>query len=673
MQSLLETLSKRAVLLSVVAILCLQGAVHPDITWALRTLVAVAFVAGWVAARGGRALAHATWLFLAPLAPAIVWIATGRQGEPLFDFVWMAGLAGSLLRTVSWSRWSFPPVWSLLLGGWGLALALAWPVIVAREIAFDVTMLRDTNAMNSWAGISAPQVVVWTLYVTGTQLLALLCFDWVYARFADRLGHLPRAVHGLWIGITIASVVAVYQGVVDISWLNTPYWAALQRAGGTMLNPNAYGVAAAFAGVVGFMAVRSWRPGAGALAAAVLAMNWMGTWLSGSRTAVMCAAAGAVGLGVAMWRSGRRTPASLAPVAVAAGLLVITAIVIGGAGPLRRLTDGPIATDGIAALWDRGSYGPIAAQIIREYPLTGVGMGAYHYLAPEYERMATDERLQFDNAQNWWRHQAAELGVLGGALVLAWSALLAWWAMTSRSRSGDAAHAAVARSLVIGLGVTSLVGMPTQDPRVLLFFFFVVAWLAHSAALGWSARATAPWTRSGWTVATVLAIAFAGGHLLLARGDLSVIARAARTGRPYAAGAYALERGPDTPPFHWTDDESRFVWPAQTRWLLISLWAHHPDIAVEPVRVTVSTPCGVLFDQQLTSPDRVHVGVALPEGTNSVDTTVEVSRTWRPSDRAGGDTRTLGAAVAARFLEDAAELELTRFRATWPRCSPAAP
>jgi hypothetical protein len=51
----------------------------------------------------------------------------------------------------------------------------------------------------------------------------------------------------------------------------------------------------------------------------------------------------------------------------------------------------------------------------REHPLTGIGAGSYRIIAPDYGRALLNDALPPDNAQNWWRHQIAELGVFGGA------------------------------------------------------------------------------------------------------------------------------------------------------------------------------------------------------------------------------------------------------------------
>ena len=675
----LEAISKRAAIVSVLAIVVLHLFLHPDSTWLLQAAGSVALILGWLGARGRSDSVHAAWLVAAPIAPALLWRLTGRQGEPLLDFVWLAGLAGYVIRAVSWSRWTFPPLWSVLLGGWALTLSLAWPVVAAREIAFDPALLRDASAINSWAGRSAPHVVIWTFYVVATQLVGLLWFDWAYGALtaagpAEAGSHVPetvpRAVHGLWIGVTAASVVAIIQGTVDLSFLNTAFWAEVhRRAGGTMLNPNAYGVAAACAGPVGYLALRAWRPQAIVPALSVLVINWAGLWMSGSRTAFLVGGAGAVGLGIGLWRSEERSTGRrmLVAASVAAAALIAAVAIAGVSNPLQRLAEVPLSRAGLASLGSRGDYGPIATTMVREYPLTGVGVGAFHYLAPDYHRVRQNDQLAFDNAQNWWRHQAAELGLIGGAFVLLWSALAGWQTVAGRPRTPHVSHVWTARGLLAGIAACSLLGIPTQSPVVLLWFFFLVAWLSALTTYAGPALPS-QWWRAGWIAAVVLAVSYAGGQLLLATGSLSVARRAERFRHEYVAGAYALEPLADGGSFRWTDDESRFILPARSRWLVVRTWAHHPDIVDRPVHVAISTPCGVAFERDYAGTTQVSIWFDLPPGAETVDFSVTASRTWSPAEFGAADRRRLGVAVLTAFPDSASVAGGEDHRVAWPSC-----
>jgi hypothetical protein len=206
-----ERISKRAVIISAVAITALQIGIHPDMTPGLRLLCTLCGIAGWLAGGSSRGLVQVAWVFAGVLAPAILRLAAGREGTVLDSF-WMTGLTASLLRSSSWSRWSLDAGTRTLAAGWGLTIALAWPILSAREAGFDWRLLFDLGAINTWCGWSAPHAASWIGFVAWTHLLGLLWLDWLTARLdADPARRLPGVIHGFWIAGTLASLPRVAQ------------------------------------------------------------------------------------------------------------------------------------------------------------------------------------------------------------------------------------------------------------------------------------------------------------------------------------------------------------------------------------------------------------------------------------------------------------------------------
>jgi hypothetical protein len=671
---LLERASKTAATASVLLILALMLAVHPDLTWLLRGLTVVALAAGWfvfaLPHRVAAPLGHPFfWLFAAAIAPALLRLLAGREG-PVLDIVWMAGLAGSLLRTTQWSRWALPSPWNVLIGGWTLVLSLSWPLLAAREIGFRMSGFHDFGAINSWSLIPAPQAAVWILYIVLAQLIGALWFEWARQKAAELKASI--LLNGLWVGATVASVVAVLQGTIDIGLLSNEFWAAARRATGTMLDANSYGVCAALAAPIGFLAVRALAPGRPGAAIGVFAVNVAGMWLSGSRTALLCGVVGILGLIVGLMRDQRLDSQWLRRAAlwIPAGAVAVVAIMLlsGTTNPIQRALEIPPGRAGLVKLWDRDGYGPIAVRMTREYPLTGVGAGAYRVLAPDYWRAMANDALPPDNAQNWWRHQIAELGVFGGAFAIGFSVLLAWRILAGRQAGGDVTAAWTARGLLLGLGGASLLGMPTQSPLVLYWFFALAAWFAVLVPEPARAERHPVGLRVAWIAAWGLALAYVAGHLLLAADSLNVVQRAQRAQRDYMIGVYPAEPLPSSNEFNWTGQDARFFWTAKTRWVVVRFWAHHPDIASRPVHVTLTSPCGVLFDEDLSSPESMSLGMALPEGQKTLAATLHVSRTWKPSDVGEADERELGVGIVADFSHNPAVATSQLRRVPLPGC-----
>jgi O-antigen ligase/polysaccharide polymerase Wzy-like membrane protein len=665
---ILERISKTAAAASVALIVVLLLVFHPDLTHPLRALIVVAIIAGALTPASRRSAMHTAWIAAAMLAPAVLRAITSREG-PVLDLFWMAGLSASLLRSESWSRWRVPERWRVPTGGAALTLALAWPVLLAREIGFDPRTLTDEGAINSWALLTAPQVAAWLLFVVLTLLLGLLWLDSTCRELRDSPDRLPRVVRGIWIGTTIASLVAVYQGTIDLRFLSTPFWAALARATGTLLDANAFGVCAALAPPLAYLALcrphaREERgqgrprlldnqPLCNAIVFFVFVVNFAGLWLSGSRTAILCGAVATTMFVVAAWSSFTPRARRVIPWATIAALVIVGAIVVTSKtiGPARRVSDIPTELRGaLSTVFTRGPYGRVANEMIRDHPLVGIGIGSYQILAADYWRGLDNNQLPFDNAQNWLRHELAECGIVGGAMLFVLAGLVSWRVVMRPARADRRVDAMIVRGLVAAIAISSLIQVPTQTPIVMLSFMLLVGWMTVLVP------ETEPDTRSiakpwQWIAVTVAALAYAGGHLALAKGSLAVTERARRTHLEYAAGTYPPEVA-DGVRFRWTSGDARFVWPAKSRWLVVRVWAQHPDIAARPVRITLTTNCGVLVNEEFTTPMPLSVGVTLPEQQDALEAHLQVSRTWRPSDHGSNDERRLGAAIVAEFVPD---------------------
>jgi len=665
--SLVERASKLIVVVAICAVIPLHLFVDTAGGWPIRTLALAMAIAGFACARRWPTATPAAMLILLILGPALLTAILRVAALNVFYTALLTGLFASLLPRIRLDRWTLPPSWRLLLGIWGLTLALGWPVMIVREAGVRLGTLRDTGALDSWTLLTTPQVESWILYVVITQLVALVWLDWLFANLeprnlepSDPGSRIPDPVHALWIGATLASLVAIYQGTVNIAFLSGGVWPGLRRAAGTLLDANAYGTVAAFAGPIAFVSIPHlhWRHTRSAQAAA-LAINWAGAWMSGSRTAFVCGALGTVLLVYELLRASTRSEtdtreaSSLLAGIAAIVLLLIT--VAGAVGPFRRVVSAARADAAVTDLWSRGGYGTVAAKMIGDYPLTGVGIGSFNWMAADYWRQMANERLPFDNAQNWWRHQVVELGIVGSLPVVLWSFLVAWLVLTRRTPPDNRLETATLRGLLIGLGIASLLGVPTQNPIVLLIFFYLTARfenLTNPRTPNPEPRTTEPGSRipaSAWLAGAVIALVYAGGHLALARGPLKPLERAEQTNRDYIIGTYPGERLPQGS-FRWTKKHATFALAVPSRYLVIRFNVLHPDIGTHPVKVRITTDCQTLVDEFLTDDSVDARAFEIPPGQRRVVFDTDVSRTWRPSDFGKSDTRELGLAVEADFV-----------------------
>jgi hypothetical protein len=659
--SLAERLTKRVAIAALALAIPLHLYVDPTAGLTVRATAALAFAVCVACARRW-ARTPLVVSAVAPIAPVVLAALTGTTALNVFYTVVLAALFGALLPTLGINGWQLPSPWRFPIAIWALTLSLGWPVMIVREAGLRLGTLRDNGALDSWALLTTPQVESWILYAAITQLFAVLWLDWMYRagsgirgpRFDPNLeSRIPNPAYGLLLGATVASMVAVVQGTLDMALLNTQPWIGLRRAAGTLLDANAYGAVAALAGPLAFVSLpHFWRRHGRVAQAAALAINWAGAWMSGSRTALLCGAFGTLLLAYELVRSSardetasRNTWSLLAGVAV---VVLVLAIGAGAIGPLERIH---AAGTSARELWTRGGYGTVATRMVRDYPLTGVGIGSFNWMAPDYWREIANDNLPFDNAQNWWRHQVAELGLVASLPILLWSVWLAWLVFTRRALRTHRVETQTLRGLLIGVGAASLVGMPTQNPIVLLMFFYCVARFdvltSQSRNPKPESRLTAP--AAAWLAGFLIAIGYAGGHLVLARGPLKPLERAAHTNRDYIIGTYPSEQLPQGQ-FRWTRQHATFALAARTRHLVIRYHVEHPDISTHPVRLRIATPCQTIVDGFLTDAFVDGQALELSEGQNRVVFETDVSRTWRPADFGKADRRELGAAVEADFV-----------------------
>jgi hypothetical protein len=658
-----ERLSKQITVGALAVAIPLHLYIDPVAGLTVRAAAAIAFAASvFSAKRWPRTPAIvATAAAIAPVALAAL---NGMAALNVFNTVILTGLFGALLPTLPRDGWRLPSSWRFPIVAWALTLSFGWPVMIVREAGLRLGTLRDTGTLDSWALLTTPQVESWILYVAITQLTGILWLDWLFgpgsgirdpgsesAAFSNPNVRTPNPVHGLWIGATVASIVAIVQGTIAMSFLNAEPWIGLRRAAGTMLDANAYGAVAAVAGPLAFVSLpQLLNRHVRALQASALAINWAGAWMSGSRTALLCGVFGTLLLAYELVRSSardetasRNTWSLLAGVGV---VVLVLAIGAGAIGPLERMRT---AGTPVRELWTRGGYGPVAARMVRDYPFTGVGIGSFNWMAPDYWRQIANDKLPFDNAQNWWRHQVAELGLVASLPMLFWSLWMAWLVVTRRAGAAHRLETETLRGLLIGIGAASLVGMPTQNPIVLLMFFYCIA---RFEILTRGERIPNPDSRIpaiAWAAAFLIAISYAGAHMALARGPLKPLERAARTNRDYIIGTYPSEPLPQGQ-FRWTRRRATFALAVQSTHLMIRYHVEHPDVGTHPVRLRIATPCQTIVDRVFTDMSVDGQALELPEGQSRVVFDTEVSRTWRPTDFGKPDQRDLGAAVEADFI-----------------------
>jgi hypothetical protein len=614
---------------------------------ALPLLAALSFSVTLLAGRRLHAGASAIALLPVYLAPAGFTLFAGHN-HYAYAVVWMAGVLGLILSS-GMSDWSLPPRWRWALTAWAVVVSVGWPVVAWRELDF-----LSPIAFDGWTPVIAIRrtwfgLVSWVAYVAVGQTLGILWVDWLYSRYgSETRGRFTREIVAPFAaGIVIASGVGAYQGFVDVAFLSGHRWPTLQRAAGTLMDANVFGMLAAlWAPAFVVLGLSASRRSSAVLSLMFMFMSWIGVWTSGSRTALLALLAGtAIALtdAVRSVRPGRARRGLLAGLASAAAIFVVfllsvpalTATAFDRARPLLPALSAASVQQTLATLWNRDGYGQTAAAMIRDHPWAGVGPGAYHLLVRDYAA-AQSRDLPIDNAQNWFRHQLVELGLVGSLGWITWVAV--FFPTLVRPRNTTTPSLAL-RGPIVALTLASLVGMPGHVPEVALTFWLLLFWFARDAGIeGGQAldrRRMLP------TLAVfLLAGAYAAAHA--SSQDLRPPFRAARFNREFA---YGMFHDPDRT---WSSAHGVAVVRATDSWMRLTVWVDHPDADHRPVNVRVSRDGERIVDRTLRRGARLTEYVPVPNGRFFV-IEAEVDRTFRPSDYGTDDSRDLGLAMTWEF------------------------
>jgi hypothetical protein len=413
--------------------------------------------------------------------------------------------------------------------------------------------------------------------------------------------------------------------------------------------------------------VRSWAP---YVLAGGLPLAWVGVWASGSRTAFVAAAVVALFTLAACVRlmstrrvhAGRRLRAAAAAGVIAGAIVIALAVNTNSEaeGPVRRLWN-TLPSPSVeslrnfaAELWNRNRYGTVSTGMIREFPLVGVGVGSFHYVMSNYtQRFSPGDPLVADNAQNWYRHQLAELGILGSLGWLAWLGVFGWFVL--KRQRGAAVDVWAARGVLVGFALVSLVGMPAQDMIVNFTFWTMAFW--YVSIVG--APPDRPLVgRRAWPVILAVLVAFGIGTAIHAVGSLRVPHRAQRNGWSYAYGLFPPE--PDG--WHrWTARKAVAVIEAPSDWIELSVSVDHlrltqavdapPSAPTRPVTARVWCNGELVVDETLTTTAPIVRRVQLPDGASHVMLESRVDRVLRPRDFGLADDRELGMLIGWRFVD----------------------
>lgn len=501
---------------------------------------------------------------------------------------------------------------------------------------------------------------------------------WAVLRLVTSRRDVARLLAALALGIACAGSFGLYQSLGHTALGNLPHYVPLNRINATFTDPNAMGIFLALALppiAATFLAAPRWRVRATALLLAVGILHLL--MLSGSRTALLSLGI-AVLLGLTFFlvptlRFSRRDSArSLQPLLVCLVLAVAFA-------PIHRVppdsrptvlgerleyTIEMIRERGIAGLlqsdrlplWQRGTL------VCSQFPLSGIGLGAFWMEIPNFLRWNPHEVYFRDNANCYYLQIMAEMGA--GALLLAIMilAMILWRALRIALAPSDDPLERVFRAALCGcmaaFVLSFLTGPHTLFPEVQCLFWAMTAIVF--------AKFHDPGTRPVRPVGPVgpvrpvrllllaaeilLVLAVLGGQTRNALSVLSLRRQQERYGMEKGAGFYAWQGSPGSPRARWTRKEAWAVIPWSGSQVRFNVYVGHPDAAGKPVRLEVLMNGKVARVEVFEKTGETRsLSLPVPASPSpTIEIGLRVSRTWKPAKCLPGnlDTRDLGVLVS---------------------------
>jgi len=616
------------------------------------SIVAAFFVAAALTTWSRRSIGLV--LVLAYVYPVLIYLRGGMYHVD-FDIIWLAALAGAIMPDALRYGWRVPPIWRAPLALWALVVAIGATIVFAREMDFYLPLLHEPKIGNSVTGGGGPAFIsLWLSDVSLALIVGILWFDWLFGAGLDF--HRDVATP-LLVSLLVLAGISAYQLFVDFTFLNANVFGGTGRASGTMFDANASGAIAALwtgASIAWASRLRRFKLPIGAV---VFLGAWLTVWASGSRGAFLSASvATAFGL-FALWPQARTLASRSRWLIVTSSVLLLVAVlglftfqssqIVGPIERIRYTLPGPSAASVrqfVWAMWDRDRYGSVATSMIERFPLFGVGISSFHMMVNDFLPPG-EVGLIPDNAQNWYRHQFAEIGLVGSVGWLAWVVFFGWFVL--RPPRGSPRLASALRGPLIAFACVSLVGIPSQPLAVSFTFWTMAFWYVSLAG----APRSAPLSREVWGGVLAIALVFAVGTIAFARTTLRVPARAQRVGFPYSYGFYYPEPDGAGGEYRWARQRASMVVGASKHVVALTVSVNHRDIETRPVHVKVWCDGVLALNTRLANTSPATIFVELPSSASRFIVDTWVDRVVRPRDLGVDDSRELGLMVRWDFQD----------------------
>lgn len=283
----------------------------------------------------------------------------------------------------------------------------------------------------------------------------------------------------------------------------------------------------------------------------------------------------------------------------------------------------------------------IAAQMIKDYPLTGVGIGAFIIELPNYAKIVRMDHGYTDSAENYFIQVFSELGIIGLLLIL-WifyeivKQMRASW-IACRSDERDKMILIGAISGLAAISISYLFHSYIGSFEVKYFFWLLVAVIFVLGRAQSKIVKPKKYERIIRIAGFSLVIAFSGIHLWNSTHSLSVRDRTELFSWKQNFGLYEPETDFRGFNFRWLNKNAGITVEKLGNILVLPMMASHPDIDKNRIKAKIYLADHSFHNKRLLSEIRFKDNTwkyyeirLLNQNTKMISLVIETNRTWSP-------------------------------------------
>lgn len=315
----------------------------------------------------------------------------------------------------------------------------------------------------------------------------------------------------------------------------------------------------------------------------------------------------------------------------------------------------------------------MAVLMIKDYPLTGVGIGGYIIESSNYSKMYKTPIGIPESAENYLLQVGSELGLVGILLVLwifweiAKQMRRSYLKIPNNDKNKFILIGAIAGVLSFFLIIQTHTFIGSYEIKYtfwllvgLIFSMGRIAEVGDKKELKIEQEQKLHWSKGLKISSAVLILLFAGVHLWKSTHSLSLKSRTEQFGLEQDFGLNKLEKTNDGREFRWTRSYGGLTIKIERPVIEIPLLASHPDIRRNPIKVKIYLVKNFFKQKKLLGELTLTESIwktyeySIPEEVNQeVILLIKVSRTWNPLKTLGvPDPRNLGVAIGKIGFRD---------------------